>query len=165
MTSTTTPDTHEIDADSWLNTPHPITLASRRGKVVLLHAFQMLCPGCVLQGIPQAQNVHRAFADQGVQVIGLHSVFEHHAVMTRAALEVFVHEFRLTFPIAIDRPGGPGQPIPLTMRAYGLRGTPSVVLLDRAGRARLNHFGQISDLELGAQIGSLLAEHGGSVTA
>ena len=37
-------------------------------------------------------------------------------------------------------------------------GTPSVVLLDRAGRVRLHHFGQIDDLELGAQIGSLLAE-------
>ena len=67
-------------------------------------------------------------------MIGVHSVFEHYAVMNRAALEVFVHEFRLTFPIAIDRPGVPGQPIPRTMRAYDLRGTPSFVLLDRTDR-------------------------------
>jgi len=44
------------------------------------------------------------------------------------------------------------------MKANGLRGTPSVVLIDRAGRVRQNHFGQIGDLELGAHIGSLLAE-------
>lgn len=147
----------EIDAEGWLNS-QPLTLAGLRGQVVLLHAFQMLCPGCVLHGTPQAQNVHRGFADRGVRVIGLHSVFEHHAVMHRAALEVFVHEFRLTFPIAIDRSNVAGHPIPRTMQAYGLRGTPSVVVIDRAGRVRLNHFGQIDDLELGAQLGALLAE-------
>lgn len=154
-TSTRAP---EIDADSWVNTAQPLTLAGLRGRVVLLHAFQMLCPGCVLHGTPQAQNVHRSFEERGVQVIGLHSVFEHHAVMHREALEVFVHEFRLTFPVAIDRPGAAGQPIPHTMQALGLRGTPSVVLIDRAGRVRLNHFGQLGDLELGAHLGSLLAE-------
>ncbi len=158
MTPTLTPtEAPEIDAEGWLNS-QPLTLAGLRGQVVLLHAFQMLCPGCVLHGTPQAQNVHRGFADRGVCVIGLHSVFEHHAVMNRAALQVFVHEFRLTFPIAIDRPAVPAQAIPCTMQAYGLRGTPSVVLIDRAGRVRLNHFGQIEDLALGAHIGALLAE-------
>jgi len=46
----------------------------------------------------------------------------------------------------------------MTMRDYGLRGTPSVVVFDRDGRVRLNHFGQIDDLQLGAVIGQLLAE-------
>lgn len=156
MPAMTTPDAPEIDAEGWLNTPHPFTLAALRGQVVLLHAFQMLCPGCVLHGTPQAQNVHRTLTGRGVQVIGLHSVFEHHAVMNRAALEVFVHEFRLTFPIAIDRSGATGQSIPRTMQAYGLSGTPSIVLIDRAGRVQLNHFGPIDDIELGAQIGRLL---------
>ena len=41
----------------WLNTPEPLTLERLRGRVVLLHAFQMLCPGCVSRGIPQAQRV------------------------------------------------------------------------------------------------------------
>ena len=103
MPPMTTPDAPEIDAESWLNTPHPFTLAALRGQVVVLHAFQMLCPGCVVHGTPQAQNVHRTLTGRGVQVIGLHSVFEHHPVMGRAALEVFVHEFRLEFPVAIDQ--------------------------------------------------------------
>lgn len=46
----------------------------------------------------------------------------------------------------------------MTMQDYGLRGTPSVVVFDRHGRVRLNHFGQIDDLQLGAVIGQLLAE-------
>lgn len=147
----------EIDATAWLNTPQPLTLAGLRGRVVLLHAFQMLCPGCVIHGTPQAERVHRALAGDGVQVIGLHSVFEHHSVMTPEALAVFVHEFRLTFPIAIDRPSERG-PIPRTMHALRLEGTPSAVLIDRAGNLRWQHMGQMDDLLLGARLGELIAE-------
>lgn len=147
----------EIRARTWLNAPQPSTLAALRGRVVVLHAFQMLCPGCVSHGIPQAIAIRRSFAPDEVCVIGLHSVFEHHDVMGEAALRAFVHEYRLTFPIAVDEPA-PDGPVPLTMQAYALQGTPSLVLIDRAGRVRLNHFGRIDDLQLGALIGRLLAE-------
>lgn len=48
----------ELQTVGWLNTTESITLASLRGKVVLLHAFQMLCPGCVQVGIPQTQRIY-----------------------------------------------------------------------------------------------------------
>lgn len=147
----------EIRAQAWLNAPQPLSLAGLRGRVVALHVFQMLCPGCVSHGIPQAQAIRRSFAESDVCVIGLHSVFEHHDVMTPAALSAFAHEYRLDFPIAIDLPATDG-PIPLTMQAYGLRGTPSLVLIDRNGCIRLNHFGRIEDLQVGACIGQLIAE-------
>ncbi|MEK7768779.1 MAG: TlpA family protein disulfide reductase, partial [Pseudomonadota bacterium] len=51
----------ELQISDWLNTPQPLTLASLRGKVVVLHAFQMLCPGCVQFGIPQAQRIYEEF--------------------------------------------------------------------------------------------------------
>lgn len=146
-----------LQTTQWLNTPHPIDLASLRGKVVVSHAFQMLCPGCVMQGLPQAERVHRLFRNQDVAVIGLHSVFEHHAVMTPQALEAFVHEYRWSFPIGIDQPDG-HDGIPLTMRTYALRGTPSLILIDRDGRMRLHHFGHLDDLVLGAAVGQLLSE-------
>ncbi|GAB2907281.1 redoxin domain-containing protein [Paralcaligenes ginsengisoli] len=141
----------------WLNTVTPISLESLRGKVTVLHAFQMLCPGCVSHGIPQAKLIHTAFPSDKVQVIGLHSVFEHHEAMTPVALQAFVHEYRLGFPIGIDQ-ADPADPIPLTMRAYRLQGTPSLILIDKAGYIRLHHFGQIDDLRVGAVIGQLLTE-------
>lgn len=147
----------EIRAAAWLNTPQALSLAELRGRVVALHVFQMLCPGCVSHGIPQAVAIQRIFAESEVSVLGLHSVFEHHDVMTKAALEAFVHEYRLTFPIAIDLPASSGA-IPMTMQAYGLSGTPSLVLIDRIGRVRLNHFGHMDDMQVGALIGQLLAE-------
>ena len=55
-------------------------------------------------GIPQAKLIRDTFDANDVAVIGLHSVFEHHDVMTRRALEVFVHEYRIQFPVALDMP-------------------------------------------------------------
>jgi hypothetical protein len=146
----------ELDVTRWFNTPAPLTLAGLRGKVIALHAFQMLCPGCVSGGLPQAQRMARLFDPARVAVIGLHSVFEHHAVMTPEALAVFIHEYRLTFPIAIDRPGESG--IPRTMAAYAFEGTPTLVLIDREGRIRKQSLGAVDDMAIGAEIGLLLGE-------
>jgi hypothetical protein len=54
-------ETPEIAVAKWFNTPGPLMLAKLRGRPVLLHAFQMLCPGCVAQGTPQAERAHRLF--------------------------------------------------------------------------------------------------------
>ena len=160
MVSTTPyPLAPELDTSAWINTPEPLSLASLRGKVVVIHAFQMLCPGCVSHGIPQASAIHQLYPIQDLQVIGLHSVFEHHEVMTLAALQAFAAEYRLRFPIAVDKPSATG-PIPMTMKKYQLQGTPTLMVLDKQGHLRLSHFGQISDMQLGSIIGGLLAEHG-----
>lgn len=146
-----------LQVERWFNTSSPITLESLRGKVVVLEAFQMLCPGCVSHGLPQAQRVHSTFAREQVAVIGLHTVFEHHEAMTPVALQAFLHEYRIPFPVGVDRPGIDG-PIPQTMQAYAMRGTPTLTLIDRNGRIRHQHFGQVGDLALGAQIAALLGE-------
>lgn len=148
-----------LQIEHWINTPRPIALEDLRGRVVALHAFQMLCPGCVAHGLPQAARMHELFPRDQLAVIGLHTVFEHHAVMQpRAALQAFAHEYRLAFPIGIDRPDPQGGDVPLTMQALGLRGTPSLILLDKRGRIRLHHFGRADDLQVGALIGRLIAE-------
>lgn len=145
----------ELSVLQWFNS-EPLTLASLRGRVVLLHAFQMLCPGCVSHGTPQAKKAHEIFGS-GLAVIGLHTVFEHHAAMTPVSLEAFLHEYRLSFPVAVDLPSEDG-PIPQTMRAYGMRGTPTHILIDRAGEIRHHGFGAEEDMALGARIATLLAE-------
>lgn len=142
----------ELIVDQWIGTPSP--LQSLRGKVVLVEAFQMLCPGCVNYALPQAKKVQRYLPD--VKVIGLHTVFEHHEVTGPEALKVFLSEFGLRFPVAIDKPDG--HAIPHTMRHYGLQGTPSTLIIDKGGRLRLSHFGQIDDMALGAVLGQLLTE-------
>jgi thiol-disulfide isomerase/thioredoxin len=157
-------DTPELTTSQWLNTPQPLSLARLRGKVVLVHAFQMLCPGCVAHALPQAAAVHRAFGGHDVVVIGLHSVFEHHEVMGVEALKAFVHEYRIDYPVAVDQPADDG-PIPCTMRDFGLRGTPSLLLFDRQGRLRVHEFGRVHDLVLGVHLGGLLSEEAAGAPA
>ena len=147
----------EWQVEVWLNTQAPVELSQLRGRVVLLHAFQMLCPGCVSHAVPQAERVHREYAELGVSVIGLHTVFEHHAAMTPMALEVFLHEYRVTHPVGVDVSVA-GIPIPATMRLYGMQGTPTLLLIDRVGKLRVHEFGRMEDLRLGIMLGQLLAE-------
>ena len=147
----------EIVASAWLNCRDPLTLQSLRGQVLVLHAFQMLCPGCVMQATPQVAAMAESPGSESLQVIGLHSVFEHHKVMSVEALRVYVQEFRLRFPIAVDQPAENGG-VPVTMQKLGLQGTPSLVLIDKRGYLRLSHFGVVSDLQLGMLVGQLLAE-------
>lgn len=154
----------EFEVGAWLNAARAPTLASLRGRVVAVYAFQMLCPGCVTHGIPQAKAIRQLFAPDEVAVLGLHTVFEHHAVMNRQALEAFVHEYRIDFPVGIDEPGSDG-PVPRTMARYGLRGTPTLLLFDRRGVLRHSLFGRAQDMQVGALIGRLLAEAGAAQSA
>ena len=146
-----------IHAREWLNTDQPLSLADFLGKVLVVEVFQMLCPGCVSHGLPQASRIASTFAPDKVAVIGLHSVFEHHDAMTPTALRAFLHEYRIRFPVAVDQPGDNG-PLPRTMAEWQLEGTPTLVLFDRSGQMRARHFGQVSDLSLGAQIMALTLE-------
>ncbi len=150
------PPAPEWRTTEWFNTTEKLTLPGLRGRVVMICAFQMLCPGCVSQGLPQAQRVAGLFAPDEVMVVGLHCVFEHHDAMGAIALRAFLHEYRIRFPVGIDEPDGVLQPH--TMRTYGFEGTPTTVLIDREGRLRRQTLGHIPDLQLGAEIMALIGE-------
>ena len=142
----------------WLNTPEPIDLEAQRGHVVVACAFQMLCPGCVSRAIPQMKAVHELFAPQGVLVVGLHTVFEHHEAMTPVSLRAFLLENQIHFPVGVDMPTDDGGPVPQTMQTYQMQGTPTFLLIDHTGQLRRQVFGHIPDLQLGAEISQLIME-------
>ncbi len=146
----------ELQVDAWLNVNKPITLSQLKGRVVVILAFQMLCPGCVTHAIPQAKKFAERFSSDEVAIIGLHTVFEHHDVMSIEALKVFNHEYRLPFPVGVDKRNGTG--LPLTMDAYEMRGTPTLLLFDRQGRLRRHYLGQVDDIRLASEIMALAIE-------
>jgi peroxiredoxin len=146
----------ELAVEAWLNTTKPLTLAKLKGRVVVLLAFQMLCPGCVSHALPQARKISERFDADEVAMIGLHTVFEHHDVMTINALKAFNHEYRWAFPIAVDKANGHG--LPVTMDAFEMRGTPTLLLFDRQGRLRRHYLGQVDDIRVAAEIMSLAIE-------
>ncbi len=140
----------------WFNTDAALSLEQFKGRVVVVGAFQMLCPGCVAHSIPQLKKLHELSRKLPLTVIGLHTVFEHHAAMQAHALEVFIHEYRLGFPVGVDAASNDGNPIPQTMAAWQLRGTPSTLVFAPDGTLRLHEFGHVDDLVLGTLIGQVL---------
>jgi len=154
---TTSTQAPELLAQTWFNTDRPLLLSGLRGRVVVLAAFQVLCPNSVAGAIPQARRIFETFEPKDVAVIGLHATFEHHDAFNPAVLKAFIHEYRLKFPIALDQPN-PESPIPHTMERYKMRGTPSTVLIDRHGFVRKHTFGAVDDLRIGAEIGALTQE-------
>ena len=149
------PAAPEFEVSAWINADGPLSLAALRGKVVAVYAFQMLCPGCVSHAIPQAKKMARTFADDEVVVLGLHTVFEHHQAMGQAALDAFMHQYRIAFPVGVDLPSEAG-PVPRTMARYQMRGTPTLLLIDREGLLREQIFGSADDMQVGALVSRLL---------
>jgi len=147
----------ELSVQSWFNMDGALSLASLRGRVVVLVAFQVLCPTSIATAIPQARRINETFEPGDVAVIGLHATFEHHQAYSLPLLKAFIHEYRLKFPIGLDKANAAG-PIPQTMERYNMRGTPSLVLIDRDGMIRKHAFGSADDLRIGAEIGALTQE-------
>ncbi|MBB6488637.1 TlpA family protein disulfide reductase [Rhizobium lusitanum] len=146
----------ELAISEWFNVSEPLSPARLRGRPIFLHTFQLLCPGCVTEAIPQVKRIERLFGQTDLEVIGIHTVFEHHAAMSPTTLKAFLHEYRLTSPVGVDL-AEEGSDIPVTMRRYGLRGTPSSVLIGRDGAILHHAFGVEDDLAVGARIALALA--------
>ena len=62
-----------------------------------------------------------------------------------------------TSPVGIDKPWPYGLLL-RTMSAYQMQGTPTQIMIDRAGHLRKQTFGMVEDLAVGAEIMSLLKE-------
>ena len=113
------PAVPELAVTRWFNTANSPTLAGLGGEVVVIEAFQMLCPGCVSHGLPQAKRIQQAFGDD-VIVLGLHCVFEHHEAMNPVSLEAFSTRVshhvpgRRRRPLPRECPAHHNGPIPAT---------------------------------------------------
>jgi peroxiredoxin len=150
------PSPFELSVSQWFNTKSTLTLEQLKGRVVVIGAFQMLCPGCVIHSVPQLKKLHELSKNLPLTVIGLHTVFEHHQAMQPHALEAFIHEYRLSFPVGVAAYEG-NSPMPKTMADWQMRGTPSTFVFSANGDLCLHQFGHVDDLSLGIFVGQLLA--------
>jgi cytochrome c biogenesis protein CcdA/thiol-disulfide isomerase/thioredoxin len=132
----------------WINSA-PLTLASLRGKVVLVHFWTFGCINCIhVQPYVKAWYDH--YAADGFVVVGVHTPelsFERDVGNVRTA----VHDDDVRFPVAFD-------PAYATWRAYGNHYWPAFYFVDRAGRIRHIHVGEGDYDGSEAVIQALLAE-------
>jgi peroxiredoxin len=98
-----------------------VSLASLRGKVVVLNFWAAWCLECRPE-MPLFERLHRELAAQGLNVIGIN------AREGAATIRAYAKEFGLTFPLVLDLKGE-------IYSAYGVIGLPTTFLVGRDGRA------------------------------
>lgn len=136
-----------LKIQQWLNSPKEYSLDLESPRIKVIHAFQMLCPGCVYHGIPQTIELFNRLKDFPVDVAGIHTVFENHHAMGPESLKVFLKEFRIPFPVGVDQ-HQTGKSTPDTMRAYDMQGTPTTIVIDHKGEIVLQYFGMLDTEKL-----------------
>jgi ABC-type nickel/cobalt efflux system permease component RcnA len=146
----------EITASRWLNSGKKLALKDFKGKVIVVAVFQILCPGSVKFGLPQATRLRKAFTQDEVAVLGLHMAFENFEKQSVEEVEKFLTHTGIDIPVAYDKPDG--ENLPATMKAYELQGTPAMLIFDRQGRLRRHYLGAVDDLRIGAEVMGLLFE-------
>lgn len=108
---------------AWFNTDHPITLASLKGKIVLLDFWTYCCINC-MHVIPDLKKLESKYPNQLV-VIGVHSAkFPNEGESDNIRQAILRYE--IEHPVVNDREFR-------IWRRYGPRSWPTLVLIDPQG--------------------------------
>ncbi len=119
-------------------------LQDHRGEVVLINFWATWCPPC-RQETPGLAKLARDYQSKGLAVVGV-SMDEGGA----SAIQAFVNEFHLPYPVAV-----PDRASPL---ASAVESLPTTILLDRQGRVARTYMGAVRESVFQADVDRLLAE-------
>jgi cytochrome c biogenesis protein CcdA/thiol-disulfide isomerase/thioredoxin len=140
----------------WFNTPgdRPLTLASLRGRVVLVDFWTYTCINCI-RTLPYLEAWDSTYRDKGLVIVGVHTpefAFEHEASNVESAIA----RFGLHYPVAQDNNMG-------TWNAYGNEYWPADYLIDSSGHVRYAAAGEGDYSQTETAIRALLAEAGKNI--
>ena len=137
----------------WLQSA-PLTIASLRGQVVIVHFWTFGCINCI-HNYPAYKAWQKEYGGKGVTIIGIHTPeFAGEADVERVRARAEQHG--LKFPIAVDNNG-------LNWKNWNNRFWPSVYLIDKNGRVRYRWEGELDspgERLMRQRIDELLAEKG-----
>jgi thiol-disulfide isomerase/thioredoxin len=138
-----------IASGDWLNTAAPQTLASLRGRFVLLDFWTFCCANC-LHVLDEVRPLEAKYGDI-LTVVGIHSPKFAHEAET-AALKAAIERYEVHHPVLND-------PELRLWQQYAVRAWPTLVLIDPEGYvvAQAAGEGQVSALD--ATIAALAATH------
>ena len=116
---------HPMEINGTLLNGKPFDQKTLAGKVVLVDFWATWCGPCVAE-IPNVLEQYEKYHKDGFEVVGISLDQE------REALEKFVTDQKLPWPILFEEPKGDGWQHPLAT-FYGISGIPTVVLIGRDG--------------------------------
>jgi cytochrome c biogenesis protein CcdA/thiol-disulfide isomerase/thioredoxin len=140
------------DPGRWFNTAgRPLTIASLRGRVVLIDFWTYTCINCV-RTLPFLKGLDAHYRPDGLTIVGVHTPefdFEHDAGNVAAA----IRQNGLRYPVVQDNAYG-------TWNAYGNQYWPAEYLVDARGHVRYAHFGEGDEDRTEGAVRLLLTEAG-----
>lgn len=142
-----------IQGGEWFNLSDgkPLTIASLKGKVVLIDFWTYSCINCQ-RTLPYLKQWWKKYHDKGLVIIGVHSP-EFEFEKNPRNVEKAIADFGIKYPVAQDNDFS-------TWRAYDNKYWPAKYFIDKDGYIRYSHFGE-GDYDQNEQvIQQLLAESG-----
>ena len=118
--------------DNWLNS-QPLTMASLKGKVVLVDFWTYSCINCV-RTLPYITEWDRKYHDKGLIIIGVHSPeFEFEKNLDNVKAALIAHNIK--YPVALD------NHLDTWTNFHNLY-WPAHYLINRDGKVIYTHFGE-----------------------
>jgi thiol-disulfide isomerase/thioredoxin len=138
----------EVTSPIWINS-NARSRDDLRGKVVLVEFWTFGCFNC-RNVEPYVKEWHRAYADRGLVIVGVHSPeFSHERNVD--AVRQYVDEHNIRYPVAIDNEF-------VNWKRYGNRYWPAMYLIDKRGIIRYVRIGEGGYEQTEQTIRRLLAE-------
>jgi peroxiredoxin len=96
-------------------------LSDFKGKIVFLNIWATWCPPCRME-MPSMEQLYRRLKDRDFAMVAISEDED-----SKAAVQSFIEQMGITFPILVDPDGVvPGR--------YGVTGSPETFVIDREGR-------------------------------
>ncbi len=126
----------ELTGSAWINTPKntPLKLASRKGKITIVHFWTFGCINCK-HNLPVYARWQKQFAKRGVEIIGVHTPETDEEKITSNVSREVKH-LGITYPVLIDKNG-------LNWNKWKQQFWPTVYLIDKSGHVRAYWEGEL----------------------
>ncbi len=125
-----------------------ITLSELRGKIVVINMWATWCPPCRAE-TPALEKSYEQYKDSGVVILGVDLTNQD----SLSDVQSFVQEFKLTYPILLDRDGSVSNTL------YQIKGLPSTFFVNREGIIRTAVVGgPMSETFIRSKIEAMLRE-------
>lgn len=124
-----------------------LTLAERRGQPVLVNFWASWCGPCRLE-MPALVRAYQQYHPDGLEIIGFNVTSQD----SRPAVQSFVDEFSVPYPIVLDEAGH------VTADDYQLRGLPMSLFINPDGTIARIQLGAMTETQIETFIQELLGE-------
>lgn len=118
----------------WLNA-RPTHIQDLRGKVLIVNVWVYSCINCY-QSLPTLQRWYDRYKAQGLEIVGVHTP-EFESDKPAASVAAALRREGVTWPVVQDNASN-------IWNAYGNTVWPTFYLIDRSGKVRAVHEGEIS---------------------